>query len=106
MMRPALSSKDLSTMLSLFFLLLLATWTERVACCTDFDPKCALVEEIRNSNQVIILRHVRYHGKLTIVPTFFQSSLADVVCNYGLKDYCPVACNNCNVNGMKGYRAI
>ena len=71
MMRPALSRKDLSTMFPLLLLLILVAWTERVACCTDFDPKCALVEEIRNSNQVIVLEDVKYHGKLTIAPTFF-----------------------------------
>ena len=25
--------------------------------------------------------------------------MADTICNLGLKDYCPVACNNCNLDG-------
>ena len=42
-------------MFSLLFLLIVATLSKRVASCTDFDPKCALVQEIRNSAQVTIL---------------------------------------------------
>ena len=41
------------------FLLIVATWTERVACCVDFDSDCALVDEIRNSAHVIILNNTK-----------------------------------------------
>ena len=56
LMETALVSMDSSTLFTLLFFLLVATWTERVACCVDFDSDCALVDEIRNSAHVINIK--------------------------------------------------
>ena len=40
----------------------------------------------------------------TVVPKIefkMQPTVADTICNLGLKDYCPVACNNCNLDGKR-----
>ena len=58
-MRIALVSTDSSTMFTLLLVLFVATWTERVACCVDFDSDCALVDEIRNSAHVIKLNDTK-----------------------------------------------
>ena len=50
-------------MFSLLFLLIVATLSKRVASCTDFDPKCALVQEIRNLAQVTILLDIQCFPK-------------------------------------------
>ena len=71
---------------------------QSVMGCTDFHPSCALVDEARNSSGVCII---------FVFITFFQyetpiqQTMADTICNLGLKDYCPVACNNCNLDGKK-----
>ena len=70
-------------------------------------PRKILEKFKRHSSDIFRLSPIKnteciwFHGKLRIAPILFQPSLADVVCNRGVKDYCPVACNNCNVNGMK-----
>ena len=57
---------DSSTLFTLLFFLLVATWTERVACCVDFDSDCALVDEIRNSAHVIIFPGTKLYEKSCI----------------------------------------
>ena len=97
---------DLSTTkFTLPLWLLIATWTQTITCCTDFDADCALVQEIRDSDVITFFTHLCMISRQTwfwLQGYFFQPTLADTFCNNGAKDYCPVACNKCNADGMKG----
>ena len=75
LMKPALGRTDSSTMYNLLLFLIVTTWTERVACCVDFDSDCALVDEIRSSAHVFIFPGT----KLYYCPSHLLESL-DSVC--------------------------
>ena len=97
---------DLSTKFSLSFLLIIGTWSQRITCCVDFDPTCDLIAELRNTDVINFPSHKidlleNHIFKPKVILDFFQATLADINCDYGIKDYCPVACNNCQPNGKK-----